>query len=93
MERRDRFSVTWISKRFDTEEGGNAPMCHFFEDDDPRIRKAVDRWGREGMIVGYTDFIPFTNPRPMMEGFGDEVIVYSKEHGMSILSKKSVNPI
>ena len=90
MERRDQFGVTWISKKFKIESSGHAPMAHFYEDDDPRVRPVVDRWGRAWTIIGYTDTIPLSCPNSATN-FGGEVIVYSPKGGVTKLHKETRN--
>lgn len=45
----------WISERFNMDVDNNNLGCHFFEDDDEKIRIVTDRWNEEVIIVGYSD--------------------------------------
>jgi hypothetical protein len=47
--------VHWISKRLGVDKNHLVPGCHFFEDDDPRMREVTLKWGEKVWVIGWDE--------------------------------------
>lgn|SRR3989339_586347 len=52
----------WYSDRFGKERHNCCELDTYWEDDDPRIVRAVDIWGDTGWIVGWSEGIELPCP-------------------------------